>query len=186
MRTGWLLWQVDLVEFLYFEEEMLPPDPNDYWAEWHERRSGNRKPSKNLWVYEKETGIKRYSITTIAGAKIQPYFDVPPPNDPNLCYFRVQGEKVEAGLIRLWVTPTTALVLNNILGSTSADVVSDAIVSCAKEVRSLKERRVDYIKGTELAKPVYVTREAYAALKEIFSGVSDEHMMRLFAQHLSQ
>ena len=186
MRTGWLLWQVNLVEFLYFEEEMLPPDPDDYWAEWHERRSGNRKPSKNLWVYEKETGIKRYSITTTAGAKIQPYFDVPPPNDPSLCYFRVQGEEVEIGLIRLWITPTTALVLNNLLGSTNIDVVSDAIVNYAKKARSLKGGRVDYTKGTELAEPVYVTREAYAALKEIFAGVSDEHMMQLFVRYLSQ
>lgn len=31
MRTGWLLWQANLQQFLYFEEEMLPPDP----AEWH-------------------------------------------------------------------------------------------------------------------------------------------------------
>jgi hypothetical protein len=186
MRTGWLLWQVDLVEFLYFEKEMLPPNPDDYWAEWHERRSGNRKPSKNLWVYENETGIKRYSITTSAGAKIQPYFDVPPPNDPNLYYFCVQGEEVENGLIRVWVTPTTELILNNLLGSTDTDVVSEAIIGRAEEVRALKEKRSEYIKGTELAKPIYVTSQAYAALKKAFAGVSDEHMMQLFVQYSSQ
>jgi hypothetical protein len=74
MRIGWLLWQESLEEFLYFEEPMLTPNPTDYWAEWRESGGGSRKISKNLWVYEIETGRKRYSITTSAGAKIQPYF----------------------------------------------------------------------------------------------------------------
>lgn len=185
MRTGWLLWQIDLVEFLYFEKEMLPPDPGEYWAEWHESKSGNRKPSKNLWVFENDTGIKRYSITTSAGAKIQPYFEVPPPNDPNLYYFCVQGEEVD-GLIRIWVTPTTAIVLSSLLGSTNTDVLSKAIIGRAKEVHALKESRSEYIEGTELAKPLYITDQAYAALKKAFPGVSDEHMMQLFVQFSSQ
>ncbi len=104
MRVGWLLWQESLKEFLYFEQEMLEPNPDDYWAEWKESGGGARKASKNLWVYERETGRKRYSITTSAGVKIQPYFDVPAPNDPNLCYFRVQGEELEGGLVRIWIT----------------------------------------------------------------------------------
>lgn len=80
VRTGWLLWQDTLRQFLYFEEEMLAPDPADYFAEWHSRRSGgSRKSSTSLWIYEKDTGKKRYSVTTEAGAKIQPYFDVPRP-----------------------------------------------------------------------------------------------------------
>jgi hypothetical protein len=59
LRTGWLLWQTSLTEFLYFEEETLNPDPRDYFAEWKESGgSGSRKPSKNLWIYEKETGEK--------------------------------------------------------------------------------------------------------------------------------
>lgn len=33
LRTGWLLWQESLREFLYFEEEMQPPRPDNYWAE---------------------------------------------------------------------------------------------------------------------------------------------------------
>jgi hypothetical protein len=186
MRIGWLLWQVDLVEFLYFEKEMLPPDPDDYWAEWHERKSGNRKPSKNLWVYETETGVKRYSITTSAGAKIQPYFDVPAPNDPNLYFFRVQGEEVENGLIRVWVTPTTALILNGLLGSTDTNVVSDAIISRAREVRTLKEKQAEYLQTTETARPLYITKQAYTALKDAFDGVSDEHMLQIFVQSVSQ
>ena len=43
MRTGWLIWQDSLIEFLYFEEEMLPPVPDDYWAEWKESGGGSRK-----------------------------------------------------------------------------------------------------------------------------------------------
>lgn len=69
MRTGWLLWQANLREFLYFEEETIAPDPRDYFAEWKEGGGGVRKASKNLWVYERETGHKRYSITTAAGRK---------------------------------------------------------------------------------------------------------------------
>ncbi len=33
MRTGWLLWQESLRQFLYFEEEMLPPILVIYTAE---------------------------------------------------------------------------------------------------------------------------------------------------------
>jgi hypothetical protein len=185
MRTGWLLWQADLVEFLYFEEEMLPPDPDDYWAEWHESRSGNRKPSKNLWVYEKTSGVKRYSITTTAGAKIQPYFDVPAPNDPHLYYFCVQGEPVENGLIRIWVTSTTAILLQNILGSIEADRVSAAIIESAHQVHSEREDAARAV-GTDLAQPVLITPEAYTSLTQAFTGASDEHRMQLFAQYLSR
>jgi hypothetical protein len=185
MRTGWLLWQRDLVEFLYFETEMLPPNPEDYWAEWHERRSGNRKQSKNLWVYENETGIKRYSITTSAGAKIQPYFDVPAPNDPNLYNFCVQGEEVENDLIRVWVTSTTALILNALLGSTHTDTISEAIIERADEINALQEKYSAPVPEAELAKPIYITRQAYAALRNAFAGVSDEHSMQRFVQFSS-
>lgn len=186
MRTGWLLWQAELVEFLYFEEEMLPPDTNDYWAEWHERKSGNRKPSKNLWVYEKETGIKRYSITTSAGAKIQPYFDVPAPNDPNLYYFRVQGEPVENERIRLWITATTALILQNVLGATDTDTLSAAIIDQANKIRAWQRKGVEPASGIELAKPIFITQEAYTFLTQAFQGVSDEHRMQIFVQYLSR
>jgi hypothetical protein len=97
MRTGWLLWQESLRAFLYFEEPMQAPDPSDYFAEWHSSTGGTRKPSKNLWIYERETGRKRYSVTTAAGIKIQPYFDVPAPNDPNLYVWQVIGEQIDAG-----------------------------------------------------------------------------------------
>ena len=125
MRTGWLLWQDSLRQFLYFEEEMLAPNPADYFAEWHSRRGGGtRKPSTNLWIYEKDTGKKRYSATTEAGAKIQPCFDVPPPNDPNLYLFTVIGEVIETGLVRVWITEATARELERLLGKLDVESVS--------------------------------------------------------------
>src|SRR5205823_14242510 len=46
MRIGWLLWQSTLRQFLYFEQEMLTPDPQDYTAEWRSRvTKGSRKGS---------------------------------------------------------------------------------------------------------------------------------------------
>lgn len=187
LRIGWLLWQADLVEFLYFEQEMLPPNPDDFRAEWHERRSGNRKPSRNLWVYEKETGVKRFSITTSAGPKIQPYFDVPPPDDPNLYYFRVQGEYIKDGRVRVWITPMTELVLREILGSLELKVVSEAILKIANEVRIEEaEVRTFEERDIDLARPLYVTKEAYTLLRKAFAGVSDEHCMQLFVQTLAK
>jgi hypothetical protein len=186
MRIGWLLWQESLQEFLYFEQEMLKPNPGDYWAEWKESGGGARKTSKNLWVYEVETGKKRYSITTSAGAKIQPYFDVPPPNNPNLYYFRVQGEEVGNGLVRLWIMPTTAIVLEYILGKLETDILSSKIVRAAQEMSAVVKDTG--FKGTELdlATSILITKEAYIALTQAFSGVNDEHMMQLFARYISQ
>lgn len=187
MRIGWLLWQESLKEFLYFENEMLPPNPDDYWAEWKESGGGTRKSSKNLWVYENSTGRKRYSITTSAGAKIQLYFDVPAPNDPNLYYFWVQGEELEGGLVRMWITSTTALFLKRTLGNLDQRTVSSAIVTAAQVVsRTLKEDLETHNKNVDLAEPVLITREAYQALTIAFNGVSDEHMIQLFVRYLSQ
>jgi hypothetical protein len=88
MRTGWLTWEDNLTEFLYFEEPMLAPNPDNYTAEWNiTPAKGARKPSKSLWIYDKVTKQKRYSVTTSAGIKIQPYFDIPHPGDKNLYYF---------------------------------------------------------------------------------------------------
>jgi len=98
LRAGWMLWQTSLREFLYFEQEILVPNPKDYTAQWEERPANkSRKGSRNLWIYEKDLGAKRFSVTTVAGAKIQPYFDVPPPTDPNLYFFKVQGEEISPG-----------------------------------------------------------------------------------------
>ena len=77
IRWGVLLWNVELTEFLYFEERMIEPNPNDYRAEFvvsNHRGSATR----NLHIFEKATDIKRFSVTRPEkGAKVQPYYDVP-------------------------------------------------------------------------------------------------------------
>jgi hypothetical protein len=182
LRTGWLLWQSSLREFLYFEEETLPPDPKDYFAVWQESGGGSRKASKNVWVYESETKQKRYSITTTAGAKIQPYFDVPPPDDPNLYIFKVQGEEVESGLVRVWVTAPTARELERIIGDLSSDNLSAVLESFANEY---SEGDAALVAPNEEAKEIVLLLESYNLLTAMFPGaVSDEHMMQLLATRL--
>ncbi len=187
MRVGWLLWQESLREFLYFEEEMLDPNPGDYWAEWKESGGGARKTSKNLWVYEIKTGRKRYSITTSAGPKIQPYFDVPSPQDPNLYYFCVQGEEVKRGLVRIWVTSTTALLLKQLLGEIDKETLSAAIVRVADSISKVADQEnIQPFTQLDLAEPILITAAAYEELMRAFAGVSDEHSVQLFARYISR
>mgnify|MGYP000883791366 CR=1 FL=1 len=183
MRTGWLLWELDLDEFLYFEETMVVPNPNDYFAEWNEREArGARKPTKNLWIYEKSTKKKKYSVTTEAGAKIQPYFDVPDPTDSNLYLFKVQGEEINQGKTRIWITHTTALCLQAVLGTLSGEIIDN-------EVNGINEKKVSPATHSTndtmiIAQPIIISTESYKKLKSIFHGVSDENMMQNFAQYL--
>lgn len=182
MRTGWLLWQESLREFLYFEEEMLAPDPADYFAEWHTNRAtASRKESVSLWVFERDTKRKRYSITTDAGAKIQPYFDVPPSSDPHLYLFTVIGEVIDDGTVRIWITQATARELHTLLGGLEPQVVSSAILAAALEITALAPIEEA---ETQKAEPLQITLEAYEALRLALPGVSDEHSCQLLAQHL--
>lgn len=177
MRTGWLLWQESLREFLYFEEPMWEPNPSDYYAQWVERTTrGTRKATKNLWVFEKQTGKKRFSITTSAGAKIQPYFDVPPPNDPNVYHFVVIGEHIALGRVRVWVTQSTAKELERVVGSLDADQVSNFIVSAISELDNSATIDPSFI---ESGTSVVVTERAYELLTSRVSGVNDDHCLRL-------
>lgn len=178
-----MLWQTSLTEFLYFEEEALNPNPAGYFAEWKESGgSGARKPSKNLWIYEKETGRKRYSVTTAAGAKIQPYFDVPPPNDPNLYMFRVQGEEIASGTIRIWVGASTARELERLVGSLTPERLMEVIASVAGEV---EEGRSNTSVAWEQAIPILLTSESYHVLVASFPGAkSDEHLAQLLVGSL--
>ncbi|HEY3874299.1 MAG TPA: hypothetical protein VGM92_02385, partial [Candidatus Kapabacteria bacterium] len=131
---------------------------------------------------EKASNKKRFSITTVAGAKIQPYFDVPAPSSPNLYFFRVQGESIAGNLIRLWVLPRTAKGLERILGTLNTESLSSAILSTVAE-------------STDIALPpsstveepisVIITQEAYDALVAGFQGKSDEHLMELFLDRLA-
>ncbi|MBF0243880.1 MAG: hypothetical protein HQL31_01235 [Planctomycetes bacterium] len=183
MRTGWLLWQIDLDEFLYFEEPMLAPNPADYFAQWNERAArGARKATRNLWIYEKRTEKKKFSVTTEAGAKIQPYFDIPAPNDPNLYYFRVQGEVLADGMVRIWITSTTALCLRSVLGSVDGKIISSEAERLTDKINE-DNPQTNMDKIVE-ATPIAITKTAYARLRSCFGGVSDEHMMQQFARHL--
>lgn len=187
MRYGWLLWQESLQEFLYFEEEMILPDPDDYYAEWKESGGGKRKKSKNLWVYENETGKKRYSITTAAGAKIQPYFDVPPPNDPNLNYFCVQGEVIDNDSVRIWITSNTAILLKGVLGNLEKESISEAIIKISEENEvKIKESPANKIINLPVATPIMLSKRAYDLLKSFFPGVSDENMVQNFLKAVSE
>jgi DNA modification methylase len=182
MRTGWLLWQENLRQFLYFEEEMLVPNPDDYYAVWKPSGGGSRKESKNLWIYETETGKKRYSVTTSAGAKIQPYFDVPSPTDPHLYLFNVIGEVLNTGFIRVWLTESTKRELERLVGSLDTTVVSETILKVVAELAEVPTSESS--DNFEMGYSLLVTREAYAALQEKLSGVNDDHCFRLLAQYL--
>ena len=185
MRIGWLLWQDSLREFLYFEYPMAIPNSDDYWAEWHESktRGRSRKGSKNLWIFHKAAKQKRYSVTTEAGIKIQPYFDVPPPNDPNLYRFIVQGEGVEANLVRLWITVATARELRRLIGELDPARLSELIVGISAKIEASAEGDVT---ADMEAQPIMITKAAYIALVESFEGVSDEHRIQLLTAYLRE
>jgi hypothetical protein len=112
--------------------------------------------------------------------------NVPAPNDPNLYYFLVQGERIEQDTIRIWVTHTTALLLKQMLGDTSKDVVSAAILVASRDAvmagKTKDERTAAQI---DAAQPLLITVEAYEALTQAFDGVSDEHMIQRFLGVLS-
>lgn len=183
MRTGWLLWQEDLHEFLYFEERMTVPDPDNYYAEWTERSSrGLRKKSRSLWIYEKDTGVKRYSVTTDAGAKIQPYFDVPSPRESNLYHFVVIGEAVSDDAVQLWITEPTYLNLLTVLGEEpGAEKLSRMVLDVSENLRG-KSFAENYT--YEKARNVLLSKEAYAALQESLPGVNDDHSIRMLVDYL--
>ena len=182
MRLGWLLWETGLQEFLYFEETMAKPDPEKFYAEWNETAAhGARKASKSLWIYEKATDQKRYSVTTSAGIKIQPYFDVPPPNDPNLAYFRVQSEPLDDDTIILWVAAATAAQLKERLGSIEKEAVSKAVFEATQKFRKDDEFSID---DQYLAVPIHVSKDAFALLLNHWEGVSDDHRIQLLIRSL--
>ena len=182
MRTGWLLWQESLRQFLYFEVRMEAPRPEDHYAQWRETHGGARKGSRNLWVFEKATGRKRYSITTAAGAKIQPYFDVPPPNDRHVYLFTVIGEVVGTDRVRLWVADATYRELTRLLGQPETERLSEFIL------RKLPEGTVSVARLKMHEQPVKclaLSLQAYSRLKAAFPGKSDDHSLQLFLAFVS-
>ncbi len=185
LRTGWLLWQSNLREFLYFEEETLIPSSDDYIAEWHETEGkGARKPSRSLWIYEKETGQKKYSVTTSAGAKIQPYFDVPPQNHPYVYLFRVQGEEIRPGFVRVWAPSASVRELQRLIGDLTPEQIEKALRRV--EMR-ISETRATYLTTYEEATPFVMTKNVYGRLWERFpNAVGDAHLIQLLVEELSK
>lgn len=179
MRTGWLLWQESLRQFLYFEEEMLPPNPEEFSAEWKKSGGGARKESTNLWVYETATGRKRYSITTSAGAKVQPYFDVPTPSDPNVYLFTVIGEVIGTDHVRVWLSEATAREIRAFVGDLSVEHISEAIVRTLTGQTPIEQA---VLTGDDPAESVVITTEAYGLLKAVMPGVNDDHSFQLWAK----
>lgn len=172
MRNGWLLWEETLKEFLYFEEAMTKPNPDAYVAHWKETPAhGRRKGSRSLWIYSQADGKKKFSVTTSAGIKIQPYFSVPEEDDSNLAYFRVQSELVDDNTVALWITGQTAARLVKVVGSVRKEVVSNAIVEAGKQVD--KDKRTSS-KEDGVAVRVRVSRDAFDVLREKWDGVNDE------------
>lgn len=179
MRIGWLLWKDTLEEFLYFEEKMVKPDPQFYFAEWNTTPArGSRKSSKSLWIYEKNTGKKKYSVTTTAGAKIQPYFDVPAPKNKYLYHFKVQGVLLEGGLVKVWVTRSTAKYLELLVGSLDIEVLSSAI---DKFDSGDVVNQESVTTAETLAVPILIKENSYSKLKTLFTPISDEYMVSVTA-----
>ena len=144
--------------------------------------SGLLSRRRCLWcsdLNERATNKKRYSVTTSAGIKIQPYFDVPPPGDPNLTYFRVQSEPLDGDTIVLWVAAATATQLQKRLGSIDKDVVSSAVFKAAQ-----KERNDDAVAIDDLhpAVPIMVSKEAFDLLIHRWKAVNDDHRVQLLIQ----
>lgn len=181
LRTGWLLWQDSLREFLYFEEPMVVPDPEQYVAEWNSNPgNGSRLKSRNLWIYDSLSKEKRLSVTTEAGAKIQPYFRVPGPDDPNLYHFIVQGEMAGDGFTRVWLSQNTAKLLREALGSLDPNALRKAVNAVETEE---KQEAASYSFGA-LAVAFLIETPSYLKLKETFMGVSDEHNFQQLAEHI--
>jgi len=180
MRFGWLLWKETLDEFLYFEELMAKPDPKNYYATWNITPArGARKESRSLWIFEKSTDQKKFSVTTTAGAKIQPYFDVPSPKDPNLYHFKVQGVLVQNGLVKVWLTKSTAKYLELLLGDLDSKSISAAIINFNGSAKVKDE--TEFINASDVATPIEISFEAYTKLQIIYSPISDEYMLQQFA-----
>lgn len=178
MRFGWLLWRRDLAEFLYFEQPMTIPNPADFIGEWHERQTrGRRLPSKNLWIFRRTTGAKEYSITNAAGVKVQPYFTVPPPSDPNLYHFLVQGEKTAQGLVRVWLTHETAQTLKSLLKDMSPEAIGQFVQDNASVAGN--DERPARAAFEPLAVEVLIPADSYRLLRGDCHSVSDEHAFRL-------
>lgn len=187
MRIGWLLWKKNLEEFLYFEEEIKKPEVDILYASWNETPArGARKSFRSLRIYNKITEKKVYSVTTVAGAKIQPYFDIPLPDDPNLYHFKVQGVSIGNGLVKVWLTKTTASYLEALLGGLDKESISNAIKKINSGYVKFKQINDSKIDVYSIAVPVIMKYDDYQSLKNKSEYISDEYMFQQLATEFSQ
>jgi hypothetical protein len=118
IRWGVLLWGESLEEFLYFEEEMIEPDRTQFRAELVDGKHRG-KPTRNLHIFERDTGIKRYSVTMPGkGAKLQPYFDIPREGE-GAYIFRVPIDNRKP----VWLRDETIAALKAVSSSEDLDAV---------------------------------------------------------------
>lgn len=179
LRTGWLLWQQSLREFLYFEEPMLAPEPEDFEAHWSEKSDGKRKGSRNLWIYSKATGEKCYSLTTSAGVKLQPYFRVPGAMDPNIYHWTVIGDVIDNGDIRIWLTNRTAQSLQSLIGSLDREVVSSFILKSLDGRAAAMSTQISATDLEPAVTDIVLSPEAYSSATRVFTSTNDDHLMQL-------
>jgi hypothetical protein len=129
IRWGILLWRPNFTEFLYFEEQIREPNPDNFYARFVEGKHRG-KPTRNLHIFEKQTGIKRYSITMPdKGAKLQPYFDVPPIGQ-GAYFFKVPNDSRKP----VWLAETTIEALQH-ASSHGKQSIDELILSALKKLR---------------------------------------------------
>jgi hypothetical protein len=97
---------------------------------------------------------------------------VPGPNDPNLYHFVTQGEDAGNGLIRVWLTQSTANLLKAALGSLDPNDIAKAIEAVQREE---KQQAVLGHVFDVLSVEILLPASSYIRLNGIFDGVSDEH-----------
>jgi hypothetical protein len=161
---------------------MQVPNPKDYTAKWVGSGGGARLASRNLWIYDRITERKRFSVTTAAGAKIQPYFDVPLPDDPNLYVFTVIGEVILDGRIRCWVTRATVEDLRNVLGAIDSKTIERAV---QEHIGNLPVAEAGP-PVQDPAEPIEVSAETYELLTSRLPGVNDDHCFQLLIRALKK
>lgn len=114
-RYGVLLYNPTLEEFLYSEQDIEKLNPASFYAEKH---------NGSLWIFERESKIKRFSITGHThGAKIQRYLDVPEVGKGSY-YFKVEND----GSKPIWLSPETYNTLSTMAGTRTADEFITALL----------------------------------------------------------
>lgn len=131
-RWGVLLWSPDHRQFLYFEEKLDKPDPNNFTARWHDgRHRGNA--TRNLHIFDRVTGRKKFSCTLPRnGAKLQPYFTV-----PTVAQGAVLFELEQSDQVPLYITRALRERLSiDFPNHTDDEIIQELVASFHREMRT--------------------------------------------------